>query len=68
MKDSNCESPLMDAYSKEVQKLEGKFQGLELHHVPRKDNSNADAIVKMAAERKLAPGGIFVNDLNTPSV
>ena len=28
MKDSNCESPLMDAYCKEVRKLEGKFRGL----------------------------------------
>ena len=34
MKNSNYESPLMDAYCQEVRKLEGKFRGLELHHIP----------------------------------
>ena len=59
MKDSNCESPLMDAYCQEVRKLEGKFPGLE--------NPDADALAKMAAERKPIPSGVFVNDLNTSS-
>jgi len=34
MKNSNCESPLMDAYCQEVRKLEGRFWGLELQHIP----------------------------------
>src|SRR6185503_12530857 len=38
MKNSNCESPLMEAYCQEVHKLEGKFWGMELHHIPRKQN------------------------------
>ena len=67
MKNSNYESPLMDAYCLEVRKLEGKFRGLELHHIPRKQNPYADALAKMAAERKPAPSGVFVNDLNAPS-
>src|SRR6185437_6698171 len=67
MKNSNCESPLMDTYYQEVNKLERKFRGLELHHIPRKQNPDADALAKMAAERKPAPNGIFVNDLNVPS-
>ena len=67
MKNSNCESPLMDAHCQEVCKLEGRFRGLELHHIPRKQNPDADALAKMAAERKPAPNGIFVNDLNAPS-
>jgi len=57
----------MDAYLQEVRKQEGRFWGLELHHIPRKQNPNADALAKMAAERKPAPNGIFVNDLNAPS-
>ena len=65
MKNSNCESPLMDAYYQEVHKLEGKFRGLELHHIPRKQNPDGDALAKMAAERMPAPSGI---DLNAPSV
>ena len=57
----------MDAYCQEVRKLEGRFRGLELHHIPRKQNPDADALAKMAAERKPAPSGVFVNDLNAPS-
>ncbi|XP_039809411.1 uncharacterized protein LOC120672871 [Panicum virgatum] len=66
MKNSNCESPLMDAYCQEVRKLEGRFRGLELHHIPRKQNPDADALAKMAAERKPAPNSVFINDLNAP--
>ena len=40
---------------------------MELHHIPRKQNPDADALVKMAAERKPAPNGVFINDLNAPS-
>ena len=67
MKNSNCESPLMGAYCQEVRKLEGRFRGLELHHIPRKQNPDVDALAKMAAERKPAPNDVFVNDLNAPS-
>ena len=67
MKNSNCESPLMDVYCQEVRKLEGRFRGLELHHIPWKQNPDADALVKMAAEHKPAPSGVFINDLNAPS-
>ena len=58
----------MDAYYQEVRKLEVRFWGLDLHHIPRKKNHDADALAKMAAERKPAPNGVFVNDLNAPLV
>ena len=58
----------MDAYCQEVRKLEGRFQGLELHHIPWKQNPDADALAKIAAERKPAPSGVFVNDLNAQSM
>ena len=32
-----------------------------------KQNPGADALAKMAAERKPAPNGIFINDLTAPS-
>ena len=34
MKESSYKSPLMAAYYQEVRKLEDKFCGIELHHVP----------------------------------
>jgi len=57
----------MNSYCQEVRKLEGRFRGLELHHIPQKQNPDVDALPKMAAERKPAPSGVFVNDLNAPS-
>ena len=68
MKNANCENSLMDAYCQEVRKLEGKFRGLELHHILRNDNGEADVLTKMAANRHQAPDGVFVNDLKLPSV
>jgi hypothetical protein len=38
MKDKNCVDPKMAAYCQAVQDLEGKFHGLELHHVLRDYN------------------------------
>ncbi|XP_066324265.1 uncharacterized protein [Miscanthus floridulus] len=41
MKESSYKSPLMAAYNQEVCMLEDKFRGIELHHVPQKDNDAA---------------------------
>jgi ribonuclease HI len=49
MKESNCASSLMNAYCQEVRKLEDKFRGIELRHVPLRDNNDADALAKMEA-------------------
>ena len=35
----SCTSDKMSAYCREVRKLEGKFDGLELTHVLRNDNA-----------------------------
>ena len=67
MKESSCKSPLMIAYYQEVPKLEEKFQGIELHHVPRKDNDAADFLTKLAARRVPSLDGVFINDLHEPS-
>ena len=57
----------MAAYCQEVRKLEDKFQGIELHHVPRKDNDAADFLTKLAARRVPSPDGVFINGLPEPS-
>ena len=67
MKESTYKSPIMAAYCQEVCKLEDKFQGIELHHIPRKDNDAADFLVKLAARRDPSLSRIFINDLYEPS-
>ena len=57
----------MVAYYQEVRKLEDKFQGIELHHVPRNDNEATDFLAKLAVKRVLTPDGVFINDLHEPS-
>ncbi|XP_072148558.1 uncharacterized protein [Setaria viridis] len=57
MKESSYKSPLMAAYCQEVHKLNDKFRGIELHHVPRKDNAAADTLAKMTLNgRQLRTG------------
>ena len=67
MKEFSCKSPLMAAYCQEVCKLEDKFQGIELHHVPRKDNDAVDFLTKLATRRVPSPDRVFINDLHEPS-
>ena len=67
MKESSCKSPLMAAYRQEVRKLKDKFQGIELHHIPQKDNDAADFLAKLAARRDPTPAGVFINDIHEPS-
>ena len=67
MKESSCKSPLMAAYCQEVRKLEDKFQGIELHHVPQKDNDATDFLAKLAARQVPSLDGVFINDLHEPS-
>ena len=67
MKEPPCKSPLMAAYCQEVCKLEDKFQGIELHHVPRRDNDAADFLTKLAARRDPSPSGVFINNIHESS-
>jgi len=49
MKASSCHDPKMEAYCKEVCKLEDKFHDLELIHVARRYNEAADELGKIAS-------------------
>jgi hypothetical protein len=68
MKEVTCRDPKMMAYCQAVRKLKEKFVGLELHHLPKHDNDDADKLTKTGVTRGLVPPGIFANDLNGPSV
>ena len=58
----------MDAYCREIRKLEAKFYDLEFHHVPRDDNMVADALSKLGSKRSIVPPGMFVQALNSPTI
>ena len=62
MKESSCHDTKMVAFCREVRRLEDKFDGLELNHIPRHLNEAADALTNAASGRELVPMGIFTND------
>jgi ribonuclease HI len=67
-KDKNCVDPKMAAYCQAVRDLEGKFHGLELHHVLRDYNKATDVLAKTASSRSPVPHGVFASDQHAPSV
>ena len=51
MKESSCHNAKMEAYYQEVRRLEDKFDGLELNHIPRRLNEATDALAKATSSR-----------------
>ncbi|XP_066361423.1 uncharacterized protein [Miscanthus floridulus] len=58
----------MDAYCAKIRKLEGKFYGIEYHHVVRDQNQLADQLSKLGSSRAAIPPRFFVQDLLAPSI
>ncbi|XP_039787066.1 uncharacterized protein LOC120653375 [Panicum virgatum] len=58
----------MEAYYNTVRRLEDKFDGLELNHIARKYNEEADKLAKIASGRTTVPSNVFARDLAEPSV
>jgi ribonuclease HI len=50
MKNASCHDEKMEAYCNVVHALEDKFYGIELNHVPRKYNEEADELAKIESE------------------
>ena len=68
MKESSCHDAKMEAYCNAVRHHEDKFDGLELNHIARKYNEEADELSKIASGQTTVPPNIFVRDLAKPSV
>src|SRR6185312_716496 len=68
MKESSCHNAKMEAYCNAVRHLEDKFDGLELNHIARKYNEEADELAKIASGRTTVPPNVFARDLAKPSV
>ena len=67
-KDWSCSSKKMGAYCAKIRKLEGKFYGIEYHHMVRDQNQLVDHLSKIGSSRAMIPPGVFVQDLFTPSI
>jgi hypothetical protein len=61
-------SEKMDAYFKEIRKLEGKFYGIEYMHVVWDKNKAVDELSKLGSSRAKVPHGMFIQDLVSPSI
>ena len=57
----------MEAYLAEVRRMEKQFWGLELQHVPRGTNQEADDFAKRASRRLPQEPGVFEERLFKPS-
>ena len=63
MKEWDVRNPTMTTYSNAVRKLEKKFEGLELHHVPRLKNQAADELAKLGSTRRPVPSDVCLEGL-----
>jgi ribonuclease HI len=55
MKNASCHDDKMEAYCKAVRAVEDKFYGIELNHVPRRYNEEADELAKIVSGRITVP-------------
>ncbi|XP_066374796.1 uncharacterized protein [Miscanthus floridulus] len=58
----------MAMYYREVYRLEDKFEGLKLNHIPRRLNEAANVLAKVASGRESIPTGVFTSDQHKASV
>nr|AAQ56433.1 putative gag-pol precursor [Oryza sativa Japonica Group] len=66
-KEYRCSDPQMDAYVRQVRRMERHFDGIELRHVPRRDNMIADELSRLASSRAQTPPGAFEERITQPS-
>lgn len=63
-----CEKPRHDWILQCSEEAEKKFEGLELHHVPRLKNQAADELAKIGSTRRPMPSNVCLEHLHTPSM
>jgi hypothetical protein len=68
MKNASCHDDKMEAYCNTVRALEDKFYSIELNHVPRRYNKEADELAKIASGRITIPPNVFARDVARPSI
>jgi ribonuclease HI len=68
MKNASCHDDKMEAYCNVVRALEDKFYDIELNHVPRRYNEEANELAKIALGRITIPPNVFARDVTRSSV
>ena len=68
MKASSCHDLKMEAYCKEVRKLEDMFHGLKLIHITRRYNEAVDELAKIVSNRGTVLPHAISRDLHEPSI
>ena len=68
MKEASCHNKKIEAYCNALRRLEDRFDGLELNHIARKYNEEADELAKIASRRTTIPPNVFARDLAKLSV
>jgi hypothetical protein len=68
MKNASWRDNKMEAYCNTVRAFEDKFYRIELNHVPRRYNEEADELAKIASGRITIPPNVFARDVTRPSV
>jgi ribonuclease HI len=68
MKNARCHDDKMEDYCNAVRVLEDKFYSIELNHIPRRYNEEADELAKIASLRITVPPNVFARDVAKPSI
>jgi hypothetical protein len=64
MKNASCHDDKMEAYCNAVRALEDKFYAIELNHVPRRYNEEADELAKIASGQITVPPNVFLRGMS----
>jgi hypothetical protein len=68
VKNTSCHDDKTEAYCNAMRALEDKFYDIELNHVPRRYNEEADELAKIASGRITVPPNVFARDVAKTSV
>jgi ribonuclease HI len=68
MKNASSHDDKMEVYCNAMRALEVMFYSIELNHVPRRYNEEADKLAKIASGRITVPPNVFARDVARLSI
>jgi ribonuclease HI len=67
-KEFTAKEPELIKYLATVRRMEKHFTGFTFHHIPRSENTKADELAKVAAQRALMPVDVFYQELSVKAI